>query len=90
MKVLEVACCTSLCGAYGMLGRMVILSGVTDTWWDAGGDFSLAQTPAHSPLEVTTGMSTPRLLCTMPPLGVFFCMLVAGLALCFGKSSNLN
>jgi hypothetical protein len=45
------------------------LSGVTETWWDAGGDLPLARTPMHP--DVKTGRGTPRSLYTQLPLGVF-------------------
>jgi hypothetical protein len=46
------------------------LTGITEIWRDAGGDFSLPQTPTNSPPDIATGMGTPDSLYELPPLGV--------------------
>ena len=48
---------------------MISLSGVAESWWGAGGIFSLARTPTHSPPDVKTGRGALRSLCTLPPVG---------------------
>jgi hypothetical protein len=51
------------------------LSGVAETWWDAGGILH-ARTPAHSPPDVKIGRSTPRSLYTLLHLCMsLFCLL---------------
>ena len=49
---------------------MRCLSGGSETWWDAGGDFSLARKPTPPPPDVKIGMSTLRSLYAMPLLGL--------------------
>jgi hypothetical protein len=66
---------------------MKSMSGVTETFWDAEGDFSLAQKPNHSLVDVNTGMCTPCSLKNTVAFGRVFDMLVAGLALCYVNSN---
>jgi hypothetical protein len=65
------------------------LSGVTETWWDAGGIFACPDTDSfsvrcqnregHSPLAIHTAEFVHVLV-----------LLAAGFALCFGESTNLT
>jgi hypothetical protein len=65
------------------------LSGVTETWWDAGGIFACPDTDSfsarcqnregHSPLAIHTAAFVHVLV-----------LLAAGLALCYGESINLT
>jgi hypothetical protein len=65
------------------------LSGVAETWWDAGGIFSCTDTESfsarcqnreeHSPLAINTAAFVYVLV-----------LLAAGLALCYGESNNLT
>ena len=65
------------------------MSGVTETWWDAGGIFAGPDTDSfsarcqnreeHSPLAIRTSVFVHVLV-----------LLAAGLALCYGESINLT
>jgi hypothetical protein len=65
------------------------MSGVSETWWDAGGIFACPDTDSfsarcqnreeHSPLATRTAAFMHALV-----------LLVAGLALCYGESINLT
>jgi hypothetical protein len=66
------------------------LNGVAGDLWDAGDNVSLARARTHSPPDVKTLMGHSLLAIRTAAFGRALVMLVAGLALCYGKSNNLT